>query len=222
MDMIYYKMKYQPYHLLILVFLSCNNIRSTKDERAIKKIAPLREKTTKFINNQKFKVEKQSYFSLKDWDLENRESRLTKLNKEEVKKYFQAPLDSASTYNTFYYFSIQEYTPKRKSITIIESDESCCSTLYLLTFNENNKLVGKSTVAGSGGDGGWGYDAYGKFDSDSTFYFTHVESETIKDDSVGWEAKVDSLVVRFSVDKNLNLKQKSQKKFEYNKTHLSK
>ena len=92
----------------------------------------------------------------------------------------------------------------------------------MLTYNESDKLVGKSIVAGSGADGGWGYDAYGKFDKDSTYYFTHVESETIRDDSLGWEAEVDSLLVRFSVDKNLNFKELSKKKFKYNKVYVSK
>ncbi|RDC61962.1 hypothetical protein [Adhaeribacter pallidiroseus] len=215
-------MKSISFYLVLLIFLSCGCNRTNKNEAAIKIVDNPVEEQSKFIDSQRFKVEKQTYFSLKEWNWEDRESKLTELNKEEVNKYFQAPLDSEKTYNTFYFFSIQENTPTRKSITILESDESCCNTLHLLTYDRNDKLVGKSIVAGSGGDGGWGYDAYGKFDSDSTYYFTHVELETIRDDSIGWEAEVDSLVVRFTVDRNLNFKQLSEKKFEYNKVHVSK
>jgi hypothetical protein len=178
--------------------------------------------STRFIEEEKFKVEKQAYFSLKEWSWEDKELKLTKLNKAEISKYFQAPLDSSKTYNTFSFFSIQENTPTRKSITIIESDESCCTTLHLLTYDRENKLVGKSVVAGSGGDGGWGYDAYGKFVSDSSYHFIHVEMETIRDDSAGWEAEVDSVVVEFSVDKHLNFKELNKKKFRYNKIYVSK
>lgn len=215
-------MKSIPIYLILLVFLSCNSKSTPKIEVDTEKMETPAAETTNFINSEKFKVEQQSLFSLKEWNWEDREAKLTKLNKDEISKYFQTPLDSERTYNTFYFFSIQENTPIKKSITLIESDESCCSTLYLLTYDGSNKLVGKSIVAGSGGDGGWGYDAYGKFDSDSTYYFTHVELETIRDDSVGWEAEVDSLVVKFSVDRNYNFKQLSEKKFEYNKVYVSK
>lgn len=215
-------MKSIPIYLILLVFLSCSSKSTPNIEVARETMETSAEEPTNFIDGEKFKVERQSFFSLKEWNWEDREAKLTELNKDERNKYFQAPLDSERTYNTFYFFSIQENTPTKKSITIIESDESCCSTLHLLTYDGSNKLVGKSIVAGSGGDGGWGYDAYGRFDSDSTYYFTHVELETIRDDSVGWEAEVDSLVVRFSVDRNHNFKQLSEKKFRYNKVYVSK
>lgn len=213
-------MKSIPFYLLLVVLLSCSSEPTTQNEPAVEKKDNPAKKSTKFIDSEKFKVEKQSFFSLREWNWEDRESKLTKMSKEDINKYFQSPLDSKRTYNTFYFFSIQENKPTRKSITIIESDESCCSTLHLLTYDERDKLVGKSVVAGSGGDGGWGYDTYGKFDSDSTYYLTHVEGETIRDDSVGWEAEVDSLILKFSVDKNLNFKQLSEKKFKYNKVHV--
>ena len=215
-------MKSISFYLLLLIFLSCSCKRTNKNEAAIETVDIPTEEQTEFIDSQRFKIEKQTSFSLKEWNWEDRKSKLTELNKEEVNKYFQAPLDLEKTYNTFYFFSIQENTPTRKSITILELDESCCSTLHLLTYDGRDKLVGKSIVAGSGGDGNWGYNAYSKFASDSTYYFTHVESETIRDDSVGWEDEVDSLLIKFSVDNNLNFKQLSEKKFEYNKVYVSK
>lgn len=215
-------MKSISIYLLSLLFLSCSSKGTSSDEVAKEKSELPKDKSIKFIDSQKFNVERQRFFSLKDWEWEEIEAKLTKLTKEEVNKYFQAPLDSGRAYNTFYFFSIQEDTPIRKSITILESDESCCSSLHMLTYDGSNKLIGKSMVAGSGGDGGWGYYAYGNFDTDSTYSFTHVEMETIRDDEDGWEAEVDSLVVRFSVDKNFNFKQLSERKFEYNKVYVSK
>ncbi|MEM6844917.1 MAG: hypothetical protein AAF944_20480 [Bacteroidota bacterium] len=178
-----------------------------------------------FIDPAKFNVAKQDSFSLENWYYGTRQDGLVELTTEEIKKYFQDSdlkndLDDSSRdeyRGSYYYFSVQENSKNKVVITIIEEYDYCCADLYLMTYNQENRLVGKSKVAGTGGDGGWGFDEYGHFISDSIFQLFRVEESTIRDDQDTMEYKIDSLITRFAIDKNLNFKKLNEREFQRNK-----
>jgi hypothetical protein len=85
-------------NLIVLVFLSCSSKSTTNIEAARETRGPPAEQPIKFIDSEKFKVARQSFFSLKEGNWEDREKKLTQLNKDEISKYFQAPFDSERTY----------------------------------------------------------------------------------------------------------------------------
>ena len=178
-----------------------------------------------FINQNSFKVARNKSFSLQNWNYGNRQKKLVKLSKDEIKKYFQhseLKNDLRFSHSNYYYFSVENSEPKNLRITIIEEYEYCCADLVLLTYNEQYKLIGKSIVAGIGGDGGWGYDEFGTFLNDSIYQLTSVEQETIRDDQDLMEYKIDSILTRYSVDKNFNFEKIDEVKFERFKTVVNK
>ena len=79
-------------------------------------------------------------------------------------------------------------------ITLIEEYGYCCADLYLMTYDQDNKLIGKSKVASSVGDGSSGYEEYGKFISDSIYRLIRLEETTLRDDQDTIEYKIDSVV----------------------------
>ena len=86
-----------------------------------------------------------------------------------------------------------------------------------MTYDQDNKLIGKSKVASSVGDGSSGYEEYGKFISDSIYRLIRLEETTLRDDQDTIEYKIDSVVTQFSVDKNLNFEKLDEEKFQWNK-----
>ena len=178
-----------------------------------------------FINPSDFNVSKNMLFSLQKWNYGERQEKLVKLTKEEIKKFFQnSELKNDLKYDpsNYYYFSIENIEPRNIRITIIEEYGYCCADLLLLTYNEQHRLIGKSKIAGTGGDGGWGYDEYGTFLNDSLYQLTRVAEETIRDDQDLMEYKIDSVLSRYSVDKNFNFEKIDEKKFERFKVVVNK
>jgi len=178
------------------------------------------EEGSDFIDPEKFKVSRQDSFSLEDWYYGARQDSLVILTKQEIEKYFQDSVlknDLDKDRGFYYYFSVQENQKAKVVITIIEEYDYCCADLYLMTYDQNNKLIGKSKVASSVGDGGSGYEKYGKFISDSIYRLIRLEETTLRDDQDTMEYKIDSVVTRFSVDKNLNFIKLDEEKFQWNK-----
>ena len=181
---------------------------------------PTMQELNDFIDPEKFNMTKQDSFSLEEWYYEARQDGLVELTNEEIKKYFQdsdLKNDLNEYRGSYYYFSVQENSKDRVIITIIEEYDYCCADLYLMTYNQESRLVGKSKVAGTGGDGGWGYDEYGHFISDSVFQLSRVEETTLRDEQDIMEYRIDSVVVWFKVDKQLSFKKLKEEKFQRNK-----
>ena len=98
-----------------------------------------------FINQSNFKVAGNKSFSLQNWNYGERQEKLVKLSKDEIKKYFQhseLKNDLRYEHSNYYYFSFENIEPRNLRITIIEEYEYCCADLLLLTYNEQYKLIG--------------------------------------------------------------------------------
>lgn len=172
-----------------------------------------------FVIASKFKVNALTDFNIEKWGYEERSSRLIKLSEREIKEFLPDSILKNGSYNQYYYFTVQTNKPNQKSVTIIETDESCCATLHLLTFDKNDHLISHNVVAGAGGDGGWGYKAYGKFLPPSYYQLTVVNEESTDMDSLEEEIEVDSAIITFKVDTQLKFRKISERKYFYLKIY---
>ena len=173
-----------------------------------------------FIDKSNFKFGSLDKFDLHDWYYGARQKNLKTLSKDDVTKYFQSSelkADIENKENNFYFFSIQLDTPEKTIITIIEEYDLCCADLVYLTYDNNKKIIGKSVVAGTGGDGEWYYNEYGKFTSDSTYQMTRVDVEQINRKTDKDIYQIDSLIIKYSVDMNFNFTKTDEKSYRYNK-----
>jgi hypothetical protein len=217
-------------YILIFLVLSCAK-NETKKEQNIKnqtvssenkvlKIKPepiekFKKNDSIFIDSTNFKFQKLKEFNLQNWYSGKIEKELKPLNKRKLFQYFQNErIKGKNIYPTnFRYFSIQKNTIKEKIITIIESDESCCSELHYLIYNEKNELISDNVIAGTGGDGMWNYDKYGEFVNDSTYVLTKVDFEELELGNEKTEIKIDSVITNYRFNKNKPFEKIRERKF---------
>lgn len=169
-----------------------------------------------FVDKSQFKVAKQSSFSLVNWYYGARQKKLVVMTADEVKKYFQDSnlknnLDN--NYGNYYFFSVQKTFPTIV-VTLIEEYDVCCADLLLMRYDSSNRLISKEKVAGTGGDGGWGYNEYGKFVSDSIYQLIRVDQETAMDEQDTIRLRIDSVVTQFQMSKDYRFAQKDKQAFE--------
>ena len=158
-----------------------------------------------FINPNNFKYSNLNEFDLRGWYYGKIIDSLKSFSlKKKLVEYFQDDrLNGENIYPVNYqYFSIQKNGKSEKIITIIEGDESCCHNLHYLIYNSENKLISGNIVAGTGGDGMWGYDQYGKFVDDSTYVLTRVDMEEVELGNGGTETRIDSVITNYRFHKN--------------------
>ena len=86
--------------------------------------------------------------------------------------------------------------------------------MHFLIYDKKNKLLSDNVVAGTGGDGMWHYDAFGKFLDDSTYQLIRVDFEEIELENDEYTQKIDSTVTTYRFYKDQNLKIIDEKKFE--------
>lgn len=195
---------------------SNDNLSKIESEVAANEMNKSIESETNFINADNFKFFKLDEYDLRDWYQGKMTEELKSLTMDELEKYFQNDrVKGENIYpENFRYFSIQKNTKTEKIITIIESDESCCSDMHLLIYDEKNKLISDNVVAGTGGDGMWYYNAFGKFLDDSTYQLIRVDFEKIELKNDEYAQKMDSSVTLFRFYKDQNFRIIDEKKFE--------
>tara|TARA_R110002074_G_scaffold376040_1_gene552929 strand:+ start:239 stop:652 length:414 start_codon:yes stop_codon:yes gene_type:complete len=113
---------------------SNNDISKVENNAATDKTETSVENEIDFINPDDFKFYEIDNYDLRDWYNGIMSEELKSLTMDEVEKYFQNDrVKGENIYpENFRFFSIQKNTEIEKIITIIESDESCCSDLHLL------------------------------------------------------------------------------------------
>ncbi|GAA3658036.1 hypothetical protein [Flavivirga jejuensis] len=170
-----------------------------------------------FIDPSNFKYANLNKFDLRGWYYGKIIDSLKAFSsKEKLVEYFQDKrLKGENIYPVNYqYFSIQKNDKSEKIITIIEGDESCCHDLHYLIYNSENKLLSDNIVAGTGGDGMWGYDQYGKFVNDSTYILTRIDMEEIELENGGIETQIDSVITNYRFYKNKPFEKLTEQKFK--------
>jgi hypothetical protein len=169
-----------------------------------------------FIDPENFYYTNLRSFDLRNWYYGKFMEKLKSLTKEKIVTYFQdIRIDTSNVYvDNWKYFSVQKISKTESIITILKHDESCCAELHYLIYDENHNLISDNVVAGTGGDGGWAYDAYGKFVNDSTYVLTRVDSE---DDDLLDEKSlmyIDSVITKYRFHKYESFEKLSEQKFE--------
>jgi len=175
-----------------------------------------------FIDPNNFKYSNLNEFDLRGWYYGKIVDSLKSFSsKEKLIEYFQDErLKGENIYPVNYqYFSIQKNDKSEKIITIIEGDESCCHDLHYLVYNSENKLLSDNIVAGTGGDGMWGYDQYGTFVNDSTYVLTRIDMEEIELENGGTKTEIDSVITNYRFYKNKPFEKLTEQKFEKVEKH---
>lgn len=170
-----------------------------------------------FIDPNNFKYSNLNAFDLRGWYNGNIVDSLKSFSsKEKLIEYFQDErLKGENIYPAnYHYFSIQKNNKSEKIITIIEGDESCCQDLHYLIYNAENKLISDNVVAGTGGDGMWGYNQYGKFVNDSTYILTRIDMEEVEIVNGGTETQIDSVITNYRFYKNKPFEKLTEQKFK--------
>ncbi len=170
-----------------------------------------------FIDPNNFKYSKLNVFDLRGWYYGKIIDSLKSFSsKEKLVEYFQDErLKDENIYPINYqYFSIQKNDKSEKIITIIEGDESCCQDLHYLVYDSENKLLSDNVVAGTGGDGMWTYDQYGKFANDSTYILTRIDMEEIELENGETETQIDSVITNYRFYKNKPFEKLTEQKFK--------
>lgn len=217
------------YILIFLTFGCTGKKKESKSDRIEHKrketfsmeIDSIKLKTQKtdslFINPNNFKYSNLTEFDLRGWYHGKIVDSLKSLSsKEKLVDYFQNErIKGKNIYTVNYqYFSIQKNEQSEKIITIIEGDESCCHHLHYLIYNSENKLLSDNILAGTGGDGMWRYDQYGKFVNDSTYILTRIDIEEIELENGNTEALIDSVITNYRFYKNKPFKKLTEQKFK--------
>lgn len=174
-----------------------------------------------FIDTNDFKYSNLKEFDLRNWYVGKMDEKLKSPTKEKLVNYIQNErLNLENVYpNSWKYFSIQKNEELEKIITIIEGDESCCSDLHYLVYNEQNELLSDNIIAGTGGDGMWAYDQYGKFVNDSTYILTRIDMEEIELANGGTETQIDSVITNYRFYKNKPFEKLTEQKFKKVEKH---
>ena len=197
--------------------ISINN-----DSTELKAEPNLETKDSVFIDQNNFKYSTLNEFDLRGWYYGIIVDSLKSFSsKKKLIEYFQDErLKGENIYTVNYqYFSIQKNEKSEKIITIIEGDESCCHDLHYLIYNSENKLLSDNIVAGTGGDGMWAYDQYGKFVNDSTYVLTRIDMEEIELENGGTKTEIDSVITDYRFYKNKPFEKLTEQKFEKVEKH---
>jgi hypothetical protein len=202
--------------IVLLIALSCK-LTTTKDLSKLDNLNSEENKTTEqFLNPELFKYKKLDKFSLEFMSYGERVKKLNKINENEIEKYFQGSTRSKDfAENNFYFFSNQGKIGDLTLITLIEEYDMCCADLCLMVYDANNKLINKNLVASVGGDGQWGYDAYGKYLNDSIYILTLVDQETIRDEADYMEYEIDSIITTYKIDSKIKLNEIDKQEYKY-------
>ena len=221
---------------LIILTFSCSDKKNEKQiqKKSFEQVKIVSEKEKKIPSKVEIKVPNSinidstnyRYFNLKEFDMRGwysgrRSEELKFPSKEKLMKLFQNErINGEFIYPfNFRYFSIQKNSPTEKILTIIESNESCCSDLHYLVYNKKNKLISDNIIAGTGGDGMWHYEQFGKFVNDSTYVLTRVDSEEIKLNESGTktEIQIDSVITTYKFKKDKPFKILDEQEFSVKK-----
>ena len=191
------------------------NSESEPIEKKIDKIVKTKKSETEFIDSINFKFFNLKEFDLRDWYVGKMDKELKSPTKEKLVNYIQNErLTLENVYpNSWKYFSVQKNEELEKIITIIEGNESCCSDLHYLVYNEQNELLSDNIIARTGGDGMWSYDQYGKFENDSTYVLTRIDVEEIELENDGTEIHIDSVITNYRFYKNKKFEKLTERKF---------
>lgn len=185
-------------------------------------IVEIKKSDSLFIDPNNFKYLNLNEFDLRGWYYGKIVDSLKSFSsKEKLVQYFQDErLKETNIYPMNYqYFSIQKNDKSEKIITIIEGDESCCRDLHYLIYNCENKLLSDNIVAGTGGDGMWGYDQYGEFINDSTYVLTRIDMEEIELENGRTKTEIDSVITNYRFYKNEPFEKLTEQKFKKVEKH---
>ncbi len=223
----------------ILIFLTFSCVKKKKESKSEKiqieqkeKIsiytdsteldAEIKKSDSIFIDLNNFKYSDLNEFDLRGWYYGKIVDSLKSFSsKEKLIEYFQDErLKGENIYPVNYqYFSLQKNDKSEKIITIIEGDESCCHDLHYLIYNSENKLLSDNIVAGTGGDGMWRYDQYGKFVNDSTYILTRIDVEEVELENGGTETQIDSVITNYRFYRNKPFEKLAEQKFKKVERH---
>jgi len=198
------------------------SINTDSTELKAEPIIETKKSDSLFIAQNDFKYLDLNEFDLRDWYYGKIVDGLKSFSsKEKLVEYFQDDrLKGENIYPVNYqYFSVQKNDESEKIITIIEGDESCCHDLHYLIYNSENKLLSDNVVAGTGGDGMWGYDQYGKFVNDSTYVLIRIDMEEIELENGGTETKIDSVITNYRFYKNKPFEKLTEQRFKKTERH---
>ena len=197
------------------------SINTDSTELKAKPIVETKNSDSLFIDPNDFKYSNLKEFDLRNWYVGKMDEELNSPTKEKLVNYIQNErLTLENVYpNSWKYFSIQKNEELEKIITIIEGDESCCSDLHYLVYNEHNELLSDNIIAGTGGDGMWAYDQYGKFVNDSTYILTRIDMEEIELENGGTETQIDSVITNYRFYKNKPFEKLTEQKFKKVEKH---
>jgi hypothetical protein len=197
------------------------SINTDSTELKAEPIVETKKSDSLFIDPNDFKYSNLKEFDLRNWYIGKMDEELKSPTKEKLVNYIQNErLTLENVYpNSWKYFSIQKNEELEKIITIIEGDESCCSDLHYLVYNEQNELLSDNIIAGTGGDGMWAYDQYGKFINDSTYILTRIDMEEIELANGGTETQIDSVITNYRFYKNKPFKKLTEQKFKKVEKH---
>lgn len=146
-----------------------------------------------FLDPVQFKVGRQDTFRIQE-ATEN----LIQLTAAEERKYLQQNVKH-SMYMPYHFYSIQENTSARKVITLLSYDGEYKTDLLRLVYNAQNKLTGRQVVAYSATDGEMRNEAWGWFESPTSFRLVEVKEEPMEEAEGRTEYVMDSLVTRYTV-----------------------
>lgn len=189
------------------------NLNELKSEKNIK----TQKSNRVFIDSTNFKYFDLKEFDLRGWDYGKITNELKSFySKEKLIEYFQNDrFNSENIYPVnYHFFSIQKNEANEKIITLLEGDESCCNDLHYLIYNSENELISDNIVAGTGGDGMWSYNQYGKFINDSTYVLTRVDLEEVELENGGSELQIDSVITNYRFYKSKPFNKLSEHKFK--------
>ncbi|WP_431110431.1 hypothetical protein [Winogradskyella poriferorum] len=214
-------------YILIFLTFSCVDkkerisINTDSAELKTEPIVETKKSDSLFIDPNDFKYSNLKEFDLRNWYIGKMDEELKSPTKEKLVNYIQNErLTLENVYpNSWKYFSIQKNEELEKIITIIEGDESCCSDLHYLVYNEQNELLSDNIIAGTGGDGMWAYDQYGKFINDSTYILTRIDMEEIELANGGTKTQIDSVITNYRFYKNKPFKKLTEQKFKKVEKH---
>ena len=197
------------------------SINTDSTELKAEPIVETKNSDSLFIDPNDFKYLNLKEFDLRNWYVGKIDEELKSPTKEKLVNYIQNErLTLENVYpNSWKYFSIQKNEELEKIITIIEGDESCCSDLHYLVYNEQNELLSDNIIAGTGGDGMWAYDQYGKFVNDSTYILTRIDMEEIELANGGTETQIDSVITNYRFYKNKPFEKLTEQKFKKVEKH---
>ncbi len=172
---------------------------------------------SKFIDSTKYKYFNLKEFDLRGWYYGKLMNELKSFSsKEKLIEYFQDErLNGENIYPANYqYFSIQKNDKSEKIITLIEGNETCCHDLHYLIYNNKNELLSDNIIAGTGGDGMWSYDEYGRFTNDSTYLSIRIDKEEVNLENGGTETQIDSVITSYRFYKNKPFEKLTEQKFK--------